>query len=133
MYSLSKEKVIFSVDGCHDVADTYRFTKYIAGVRALGDLKGNVRQCIGQWDGKLELSWIMDRDDFDKHVRNTHFVEDQEFFLHVPGNPADNCWLSDKQGGVTELGVLEEVSTDYLDNYAGWTYMMDTNKYYTCD
>lgn len=123
--------VIFAIDKSHDVHTQAKFLRYVDGLRAMGKLLGGVSQCIGSYNGTLERSYMMLLVDFDKHIRNSGFVSEQESYLHVPGDTRQPCVLEYQSSGVREaLGPIEELS----DGYSGmnWTYVEVTGKYYVC-
>lgn len=123
--------VIFAIDASYSVHKQAKFLRYVDGLRAMGNLVGGVSQCIGSYNGTLERSYMMLLVDFDKHVRNSGFVSEQESFLHVPGDTRQPCALEYQASGVREtLDHLYEIS----DGYTGmnWTYVEEKDKYYAC-
>jgi hypothetical protein len=124
--------VIFSIDNSSDVHQQAKFLRYVDGLRAMGKLVGGVSQCIGCYKGTLERSYMMLLVDFDKYIRNSGFVSDQESFLHIPGDVRQPCVLEYQTSGVREaLGPMKEfpMALDYVDS---WTYIEETGKYYVC-
>lgn len=123
--------VIFSIDGSYSVHKQAKFLRYVDTLRAMGKLVGGVSQCIGSYNGTLERSYMMLLVDFDKHVRNSGFVSEQESFLHVPGDTRQPCVLEYQASGVREvLDVMTEVGDGYTA--MNWTYVEEKDKYYAC-
>lgn len=119
--------VIFSIDNATDVHTLAKFLRHIDTQDVMYKMKGKMIQCIGSYQGKLEISWIIGREDFDKHVRNSGYVNNQESFLYVSGKEM-NAELYYQQSGVLEiLGRLEETSNPSGD----FTYRPDIDIYWS--
>ncbi|MCP4848844.1 MAG: hypothetical protein GY899_12955, partial [Verrucomicrobiaceae bacterium] len=117
-----KSKTLFSIDNVNDVTTLKMFLKYCDNAAVLGHIKP-IQMCTGMWQGILEPSFLMDEDDFDKRVRGTPFVMNQEAFLHVPGDPRQPCDMENNQTGEFELvGRMVEVSHAEAMQSEGWTH-----------
>jgi hypothetical protein len=124
--------VIFSIDNSSDVHQQAKFLRYVDTLRAMGKLVGGVSQCIGCYKGTLERSYMMLLVDFDKQVRNSGFVTDQESFLHVPGDVRQPCVLEYQTSGVREaLGPMSQTPMA-LSHHKSWTYKEEQGKYFVC-
>jgi len=124
--------VIFNQD-CDDLHSVAKLIRMMDTQRALDNL-GRVTtpvQCIGSYKGCLEVSWLVTREDFDKHIRNSGYVDNQESFLHVPYNVKQPCWLEFQEDGTTER-LKPMRSGKYEPDSDGWTYRPDTQMYYWC-
>ena len=128
------ERVIFSIDQPHDLHVQAKFLRHLDTARAMDQLMGPVTLCIGSYQGVLEPSYMMLRIDFNKIVKPTEYIRDQESILTVPGDARQPCTLEylqeDRKLG---LGPLRKVSEEQLPHYDGWTYILQTGKYFTCE
>ncbi len=116
-----KSKVLFSIDNVNDVNSLKMFLKYCDNAAVLGHIK-HVQMCVGMWEGVLETSFLMDEDDFDKRVRGTYFVTNQEAFLHVAGDTRQPCFMEDvASGNCVVLGPMVEVTHAEAMQAQGWT------------
>ena len=119
--------VVFSIDKWWDLHTLAKFTRCLDTLRAMEKLVGDVKTCVGSYESKPELSFIMLEVDFNEHVRGTHWVAEQESFLVVPSDQRQPAYL-DYQGVVHEtLGPVVEGK----GQEAGWTYRPDMDKYFT--
>ncbi len=119
---MHKSKVLFSIDGVDSVRNLKKFLMYIDSQAALGHIE-HVQQCLGSWEGVMEVSFLMNSDDFDKVVRDTHFIEDQIAVLHVAGDTRQPCEMEMLLDGSTEiLGPMEQVTHSKAMASQGWTY-----------
>ena len=117
-----KSKVLFSIDNVNEVNALKMFLKYCDNAAVLGHIKP-IQICTGMWEGILETSFLMDEDDFDKRVRGTPFVMNQEAFLHVSGDPRQPCDMEDVASGeFTLLGPMVEVTYAEAIQAQGWTH-----------
>ncbi len=116
-----KSKVLFSIDGVDSVRNLKKFLMYIDSQAALGHIEP-VQQCLGSWEGIMEVSFLMNSDDFDKVVRDTHFIEDQFALLHVAGDTRQPCYMERLAGGGCSLGPMEQVTHKKAMASQGWTY-----------
>lgn len=127
------ETVIFAIDKGDDVHTQAKFLRHIDTLRAMGKLRGVFASCIGCYEGEMERSYMMLMTDFDKHVRNSGYVDDQETFLRVPGDVRQPCVLEypDGQHAFT-LGEMKRIHSSERHMYSGWTYVEKTGAYYVC-
>ena len=123
------ESVIFPIDNCSDLHTLAKFTRHLDTQRAMGNLVGDVKLCIGLYNGCLEYSFHMLVVDFDKHVRDTVYVKDQETFLFLSSDPRQPAELRSPDGQFRQ--VLNPPSVGGTDN-TPWTYDLRTNSYFSC-
>ena len=129
-------KVIFSIDNVSSLHTMATFTRFLDTKRAMGKLVGSVTLCVGSYKGELEPSFMMNEVDFNKFIRGTDWIDDQESILNVPGDVRQPCTLEYLASGHVEaLGPMKEVfwCTAGLPEYDGWTYVPATGKYFTCE
>lgn len=129
------EKVIFAIDGNTDTHIVAKFMRLMDTRRALGDLQGRVVQCIGSWtdgDGKvvMEPSYMMDAKDYYQYVQPSGYVDHQDCILKVPGDVRQPCSI-EFQGGLT-LGLNPMEQIDSTDGVSGWTYVVESGRYFKC-
>lgn len=125
------EMIIFAIDNSSNVHSQAKFLRHVDTLRAMGKLVGGVTQCIGSYGGILERSYMMTVADFDKHVRHSGFVSEQDSFLRVPGDTRQPCVLEYQSSGTQEtLNPMEEIYEDC--SYLNWTYVEETGKYFSC-
>lgn len=120
--------VIFSVE--NDLHTRAKFLRHIDTQRAMGYLKGNMVMCIGAYKGVLEDSFILCVEDFDKFVRNSGYLDNQESVLHVRGMRM-HCEFEYLVSGSKEgSGLLVQVTAQEAFKSDGWTYRPDMNTYW---
>lgn len=120
--------VIFSVD--NDLHTRAKFLRHIDTQRAMNYLKGNMVMCIGAYKDKLEDSFILCREDFDKFVRGSSYLVNQESVLHVRGKRM-HCEFEYLFSGIKKnYGHLVQVTAQEAFNSDGWTYRPDMNTYW---
>jgi hypothetical protein len=127
-------KVIFSIDNVSSLHTMATFTRFLDTKRAMGKLVGSVTLCVGSYKGKMEPSFMMNEVDFNKFIRGTDWIADQESILNVPGDVRQPCTLEYLGSSYVVamhpmVGVAWSVAK-YLD---GWTYVPATRKYFTCE
>lgn len=127
-------QVIFAVDNGNDVHGLAKFLRYIDAVRAMNNLRSKPVLCIGMYKGKIEPSIMLSYPDFEDYVLDSGFVDEQESFLFVPGDVRQPCTLRDRDEDIIEvLGPMREVNFSDPNDYIGWTHVLETGKYFTCD
>ena len=129
-------KVIFSIDNVSDLHTMATFTRFLDTKRAMGKLVGSVTLCVGSYKGKMEQSFMMDQVDFNKFIRGTYWIDDQESVLHVPGDVRQPCSLEYLASGHIEaFNRMREVfwCAAGLPEYDGWRYVPATGKYFSCE
>lgn len=132
MRSTPKEKIIFAIDNNNDLHTVAKFMRHIDTCRAMGTLKGNFTQCIGYWEGILEVSYMMNKDDYERLVVTLGYTKDQECVLAVPGDVRQPCSLvsPDLRSFVGNAGKMIEI--DGPEGHNAWTFVPVTGKYFTC-
>lgn len=125
--------VIFSIDNVHDLRTLSKFTHHLDVMQAMQRLEGSVVLSIGSYKGQMEQSFIMLRDDFDKHVRGSDWIKDQESILHLEDGHrgvvyGDLEYLAD--GSSEHIGIMREVPLAEAMKHDGWTYRPDLNTYW---
>ena len=121
------EAVIFSIDKANDFRTMARFMRFVDTHRAMGDFKGQVLQCIGEYKGVMEPSFMMLTIDYDKYIKGSGYVDNQESILKIPGDDRQPCHLEFKDGSQVILGpVFDGKGKD------GWTYILSENRYFHC-
>lgn len=122
---------IFSIDNPNDWHTMAKFMRHVDSLRALSKLKGEVIQCVGMWEGRLEPSFLCRTDDFEDHVRSKGWCDNQEAVLQVSEcnkQYAQFLWL---ETGHTEFaGSLKSVSKDTALKENGFTYRPDLDTYW---
>lgn len=116
------EHVLFSIDNWDKLRTSMRFEKYLDMKVATGDCKP-VQKGIGKWWHTYETCYLMDKRDFDKFVKGTHWVKKQECFALIPGDNRQPVVLIDNGGNwhSTKLAMqCYDVQPDWAE---GWTYM----------
>ena len=129
---------IFSLDNGADPYIQYKFMKRVNELKALGNIKENVRLCVGSWLNELEYSYCLRKHDFDRYFLEGEFVIGQVCFMQIHGvNPRNpkrlHAYLDWYNGDKEDLGQLKEVSKEEADSLEGWTYFCDTNKYFATE
>ena len=130
------DAVLFSIDNAHDFRTIRRFMDYVDKLKAMEKLSGNVIQCIGSYEGKMELSWLMKREDFDEWILNTEWVENQNSFLMVYTNGKHQIAClryNPTSRGDVYLGRLVEVTPEEAFKSEVWVYRPDLNKYWNVE
>ena len=127
-------KVIFSIDNVSDLHTMATFTRFLDTKRAMDKLVGSVTLCVGSYYGELEPSFMMDQVDFDKFIRGTDWIKNQESVLHVPGDVRQPCVLEYQASGRMEnIGPMRQISYNFSNYLESWTYVPATGKYFTCE
>lgn len=123
--------VIFAIDNPHDIHAMAKFTRHVDTLRAMGKLRGGFASCIGYWEGTLEPSFIMDRDDFYDHIKPLGFVDGQICILECNGKDARQpCQLVYADGKRETVPPMRQASVDEAKRSNAWTYRMDTQQYF---
>jgi hypothetical protein len=122
-------KVIFAIDNNNNTHNVAKFLRHVDTLRAMGKIKSQVTQCIGNWEGILEVSYMMDLADYDSHVAGKGYTEGQECILIVPGDVRQPCTLRFPCGDVVAVGKMIEIPAPV----GNWTYVPTTGKYFTTE
>lgn len=120
-------QVIFAIDDGHDLRTRKKFLRWIDSLIATNKIE-YCSQCIGMWEGKLETSYLIRREDFYKYIEQSVWVEKQVCFLHVPGDVRQPCHLQMSDGLFVPLGTMKEGK-----GKLGWTYVEETETYFNCE
>jgi len=125
-------KIIFAIDNNTDFHTVAKFMRHIDTARAMDTLKGGVVMATGYWEGELEASYIMDEVDYRKLVEPLGFTKDQACILHVPADTRQPCTLEYGEGLPNKtVGAMREVSKGEALEGNAWTYVQETNKYFS--
>lgn len=122
------EKVIFAIDNNTDVHAVAKFLRHVDTLRAVNKIRP-VTMCIGNWEGILEASYMMDLADYDKYISGRDWADGQECVLVVSGDTRQQCYLRFPDGTRVTLGPMVQVDAPV----GNWTYVPATNKYFTCN
>ena len=127
-------KIIFAIDDNTNTHAVAKFMRHVDTCLAMNTLKGSCVQCIGCYNGVIEPSYMMDERDYRKLVESVDYTARQEAILHVPGDVRQPCTLEfvGSKSRVT-LGAMREISAAKAMQCTSWTYVMATNKYFTCE
>lgn len=125
--------VIFAIDNNTDTHNVAKFMRHVDTQRALGAMKGLMQQAIGYWEGILEPSYIMRRDDYEKVVAGSGYVDAQECVMVAPQDTRQPAHLASYNLSefVASLGPLREISAKEAKQAQGWTYNLASNKYFS--
>ena len=93
---------------------------------------GNAVPMVGSWQGEQEPSWIMRTDDFDRCVRDTHFVENQDAFMLVSECNKAYATLEWRDGYLENMGSMMSVPKDVAMQAPGYSYRPDIKTYWVC-
>ena len=110
------EYVIFAIDNNTDTHTVAKFMRHIDTKRALGAMKGRMVQAIGYWEGILEPSYIMRKDDYLATAKDYG----KRAVTYAKENPADvllgvvTLLLLDIDDSLDDIEELESVQT-YID------------------
>ena len=130
-----KSYVIFAIDNDNDMHTVAKFMRHVDTQKAMGKMQGTLKPCVGSYKGQLENSYIMRREDFERHVKCSGYIDNQESILV----------LEDGHRGVTygtlvfsgfepdlPLGIMRAVSKDEAMKHDAWTYRPELDTYYIC-
>lgn len=106
------ERVIFSIDNCGDLHTLAKFTRLLDTKRVMGDLVGNVVIGKGEWEGEAEIIFNTTFVDFQRHVLDSGYVDNQECFLRKSGDWRQPMFLW-YRSGVTK-NVADDGSVKYF-------------------
>lgn len=124
--------VIFSIDNVSDLHTKAKFLRYVDTLRAMNYLKGTMKLCIGSYNGILEDSFIIRKDDFEERIRSSGHIDNQESILHIRGKDM-LCEFEYLNGGFDRAGRLVQVTASEAMTKSGWTYRPDLNIYWTLE
>ena len=124
--------VVFAIDNNKDLHTVAKFTRHMDTQKALGNLKGNLVQAIGYWEGTLEPSYIMSQEDYEQYA--WPYAKNQECVLVVPADTRQPSHVADATSlkHLSDVGVCKHVSPDEAMAAPAWTYVMSDNRYFVC-
>jgi len=127
-----KDVVVFSIDNSTDITTFKKFLHYVDNLRAMQKLEGNIIQTIGMYEGVLEFSFLMSKEDFDKHIRDTDWVVNQDNVFVVSQGEKEVQYgsLHYKNGVVEHIGRVYSCYSKEAFNEPNWTYRPDKNMYW---
>ena len=126
-------KICFAIDNDNDWHTVAKFMRMVDTHKATGHLRTAPVQCIGSYKGQLENSYIMDKVEFDKLVKDSGYVDNQETFLEIPGDTRQPCTLLVSEGGSYNVGAMRRVTKAEALSRVSWTYVPSTNQYFTTE
>ena len=121
---------IFSIDNAQDMRIMARFLRHVDTQAAMQKMTGRMLPLIGSWQGVMENSFIMLTVDYDKHVRHSGYVDNQECILHVPSDSRQPSVLELPCGNYHSVGVMRKVSKDAAMQHDSWTYNIELDSYF---
>lgn len=121
---------IFVIDNHTSLRVMARFLRFVDELRAMGKTNGKVLQCVGSWGGVLEPSFICRTDDFEKHFKDSGYLDQQGCFLQVSECNKQYAQLLFPDGSTEFVGSLQDVSKEEAMKHDGWTYRPDLNTYW---
>lgn len=122
--------VVFAIDNNDDIHTVAKFMRHMDTKRAMGDMKGAMVQAIGYWEGILEPSYIMRKDDYLAFAQD--YTKEQEAVLVAPENNRQPAYLMDAAMGdyIATLNPIRQVSAEDAKAAQGWTFNQTTGKYF---
>lgn len=124
--------VVFSIDNVTDLHTLAKFLHYMDTKRATMSMKGNLIQCIGSYEGKLELSFLVTEEDYRKHVIPSGYIDNQESVMVVCEQTYSAYFKSISSTWYSNPKRLREVSKKEAMQSEGWTYRPDLDVYWVC-
>ena len=125
--------VVFAIDNNKDTHAVAKFLRHMDTKRALGELKGNMVHCVGNWEGILEVSYILRRDDYLAHVLPMGFTQEQEAIMVAPmrrEQPA-SIMSHDLVDHLQELGPVRNIPAHEATPDVAWTFNTISGQYFT--
>jgi hypothetical protein len=125
--------VIFAIDDNTNTHTVAKFLRHMDTKRAMGELKGNMVHCIGNWEGILEVSYILRRDDYLAHVLPMGFTQDQEAVMVAPTSTRQPASIMshDLAEHFQELGPVRTIAAHEATPDVAWTFNTMSGKYFT--
>ena len=121
------EKVIFAIDNNTETHTVAKFLRYADTLSAMNKIKPLV-QCIGNWEGVLEVSYMMNLSDYAAHIQDKGWTDQQDCVLVVAGDTRQPCHLLFPDGSTSTVGPMVQLAGPI----GNWTYVPATNKYFSC-
>ncbi len=124
--------VLFSIDNADDLRTMAKFLSTMDKLRALDKLKGEIKLCIGSYQDVMEYSFLCRKDDFEEHVRNSGFIDNQDSILVLEGDDMQaSIEFLQENKRILKMGRLVSVDKDVALTHGGWTYVIESGLYYT--
>ena len=129
MLTLYKPKVIFSIDNVNDLHIKAKFLRMYDTLLNMGKVSNSMSEGTGCWEGTLEQCFMVNEDVFDKHIRKTRYLENQEAVLHVAGSTKQPAFIEMlKTGEQRNAGVMRQITRKEAYELNAWTNF--NNRYY---
>ena len=125
--------VLFSIDKADDTHTLAKFLRHFDTQMAMQKTKGVLVQCIGQWKGKLEVSFLCRLDDYIEHIKPFGFTQDQECIFLISGWDMETFILDFDAEGEMQLepvGNMVQVTAAEAFANDGFTYRPDIDAYW---
>lgn len=119
-------RVAFSIDNVHKPRELMRFLRHMDMLAAQGKAK-ELKLCLGFFEGKKELSFICEGEDYTKSVEPYGFTLGQKCYLVIPEDL--KTYLVYKNGVVEPKGVWSQVSEE--SNPKEYTYVFEDETLWT--
>lgn len=123
--------VVFAIDNNTDTHAVAKFMRHMDTQRAMGALKGQLVQCIGNWEGILEVSYILRRDDYTTFAKS--YTKEQEAVMIAPRDARQPASIvsPDLSTHMQELGPLRSIKAHEATPDVAWTFNTISGKYFT--
>ena len=124
------DHVVFSIDNAHDLHTLAKFTRWIDTKKALSELQQTPYVLIGKWKGRLENSFLMNSDDFNKYVIPHGWVDKQKTVMKVSADKRMSAQIMTLTGEILSKGFLKQVSPEIAHKADGFTYCPERGVYW---
>ena len=133
------DSVLFSIDKVNDIHTLAKFLRYFDTQRAMKKTKDQLIQCIGCYEGKVDLSFICSEDDYIDHILPLEFTKYQECVLWIENNSLETWsvhpsldWRErdDQDYLIDYVGVFRPVSKKKALKKNAWTYRPDIDTWF---
>ena len=134
------EYVVFAIDNDDDLHTNAKFLRYVDQRRAMQEMDGTMKLCIGSYLGKVERSYIVSFSDFVHHIMDSGYVDNQESIMVLRDGYYGKVYATLKYNnygyamedgsGDMFLGILKPVDKDEAMANYGWTYRPDMDQYF---
>lgn len=120
--------VLFSIDNVHDTHTLAKFLRHFDTQVAMGKTRGYLEQCIGSYEGSLELSFICNEDDYRDFVVPFGATNHQKSVIIIQGY---ECWSCSYDLLIGEyMGTVRAVTKKKALKSVGWTYRPNLDSYF---
>lgn len=130
-----KSYVIFAIDNDSDLHTVSKFMRHVDTQKAMGRMQGTIKPCVGSYKGQLEQSYIMTRQDFDRYVKASGYIDNQESILLLEVGHRGVTYGTLIFSGFEQdmpLGIMRAIPKDQAMSYDAWTYRPELDTYYVC-